>query len=70
MALRLASTLRLRTLDLMQIASALKIKLYCNIELEYFCTNDQTILDRANEIHQKTKILPIHAQDLQRILKI
>jgi predicted nucleic acid-binding protein len=70
LAIKIASHLHLRSLDLIQIISALKIKIYNKIEIQYFLTGDKKILDNANEIYKKTKILPIDCNDLLRILKI
>jgi hypothetical protein len=70
LAYRMSAVLNLRTLDLIQIAAAMNIKLYHNISIDYFLTNDQLILDNTPKILQSTKIIPISSQDLVNLLKI
>jgi predicted nucleic acid-binding protein len=64
LAYQLFSSLPLRTLDLIQIASALKIKLYSKVLFDYFLTDDQTILKWAGNVYQKTRIFPIGCKKL------
>lgn len=70
LAFRFGSSLSLRTLDLIQIASAINIKLYNKIPIDYFLTNDQQILENGADVRNATKILPISSDDLVNILKI
>lgn len=60
--------LKLRTLDAIQICSAIKMRIYDKYEIQYFLTNDSTILKSKKEIFQKSKILPISCTDLKNIL--
>ncbi len=69
LAFKFSTFLSLRSLDLIQIACALKIKLISNIEIQYFLTNDERILNRAQKIYQKTRIMPIGSENLIKILK-
>ena len=69
LAFKFSTSLSLRSLDLIQIACALKIKLISNIEIQYFLTNDERILNRAQKIYQKTRIMPIGSENLIKILK-
>ncbi len=67
---KICPELLLRTLDTLQIASAVKIKHYEGIDIQYFLTNDRNILSKRNEIYSLTKILPISSVDLITSLKI
>jgi predicted nucleic acid-binding protein len=69
-AYKLGSDLQLRAMDTLQIASALKIRIFSKIDLQYFLTNDQLILDRRNQIHQKIRILPISSTSLLQDLNL
>ncbi len=60
--------LKLRTLDAIQICSAIKIRIYDKFEIQYFLTNDATILKSKQDIFQKSRILPISCTDLNNIL--
>ena len=62
--------MKIRTLDAIQIASAVEIKIYNNINLDYFVTNDGIILDHKQELYQKSRILPISTDDLAKLLDI
>ena len=70
LALRINREMKLRTLDAIQIASAVEIKIYNKIDLEYFVTNDGIILDRKQELYQKSRILPISTDELVKLLDI
>ncbi|MHA1675383.1 MAG: hypothetical protein ACTSYI_17365 [Promethearchaeota archaeon] len=70
LALRINREMNLRTLDAIQIASAVEIKIYNNINLDYFVTNDGIILDHKQELYQKSRILPISTDDLANLLDI
>ncbi len=70
LALRINRDMKLRTLDAIQIASAVEIKIYNKIDLEYFVTNDGIILDRKKELYQKSHILPISTDELVNLLDI
>ncbi len=63
-AYKLGCNLQLWAMDTLQIASALKIRIFSKIDLQYFLTNDQLILDKRNQVHQKTRILPISSASL------
>ena len=63
-AYKLGCDLQLWAMDTLQIASALKIRIFSKIDLQYFLTNDQLILDKRNQVHQKTRILPISSASL------
>ncbi|OLS13617.1 MAG: hypothetical protein RBG13Loki_2743 [Promethearchaeota archaeon CR_4] len=67
---KICPELLLRTLDTIQIAAAVKIKHYEGIDIQYFLTNDQEILNKGNEIYSHTQILPISSTDLTASLKI
>ena len=62
--------MKLRTLDAIQIASAVEIKIYNKIDLEYFVTNDAIILGHKQELYQKSRILPISTDALANLLDI
>ena len=70
LALRINREMKLRTLDAIQIASAIEIKIYNKIDLEYFVTNDGIILDRKQELYQKSRMLPISTDELVNLLDI
>ena len=70
LALKINREIKLRTLDAIQIASAVEIKIYNKIDLEYFVTNDAIILGRKQELYQKSRILPISTDDLAKLLDI
>ncbi len=69
-AYNIGSEFHLRTMDTLQIASAIKIRIYSGIDLQYFLTNDQNIVDKSNQIHQKARILPISSTSLLNDLSI
>ncbi|MHA1265808.1 MAG: hypothetical protein ACTSRS_11300 [Candidatus Helarchaeota archaeon] len=70
LAYRLGPQIQLRTLDTLQISSAVKIKQYTNYDVEYFLTNDRNILKNKALIRTKTAIIPISSDELIMILKI
>ena len=70
LALRINREMKLRTLDAIQIASAIEMKIYNKINLEYFVTNDGIILDRKQELYQKSRILPISTDELVNLMGI
>ncbi|MHA1520724.1 MAG: type II toxin-antitoxin system VapC family toxin [Promethearchaeota archaeon] len=70
LALRMNREMNLRTLDALQIASAVEIKIYNNIDIEYFVTNDSIILKRKQKLYQRSRILPISTDDLAKLLDI
>lgn len=70
LAYRIGPQIQLRTLDTLQISSAVKIKQYTNYDVEYFLTNDKNILNNKPIIRTKTKIIPISSDDLIQILQI
>ncbi len=65
---KINADLKLRTLDAIQICSAIKIRIFAKFEIQYFLTNDGTILRSKQEIFQKSRILPISCTDLNNIL--
>jgi predicted nucleic acid-binding protein len=67
LALKLAHLLKLKAPDLIQIASAINIKIGDKANIEYFLTNDMKILKLAQQIYQIGKILPISSRDLIQI---
>ena len=70
LALRINREMKLRTLDAIQIASAVEIKIYNKIDLEYFVTNDDIILAQKKELYQKSRILPISTDELVNIMDL
>lgn len=60
--------LKLRTLDAIQLSSAVQLRIYDKIEIQYFLTNDKNILDHNAEIFQKSRILPISSTELLQLL--
>lgn len=70
LAYRICPLIHLRTLDLIQIATALKIKSLGGFNIDYFLTNDQNILNYGQEIYSKLDLLPISCTELLSILKI
>lgn len=70
LAYRVGPQIQLRTLDTLQIVSAIKIKQYTNYNVEYFLTNDKNILNNGAIIRKKTNIIPISSYELLKILKI
>ncbi|MBA7506719.1 hypothetical protein ES706_05414 [subsurface metagenome] len=70
LAYELGSYLNLRTLDVIQIASAMKVKHFTNFNVDYFLTNDKNILNNAQIIRKNIKIIPISSIELISILKI
>jgi len=69
LAYNISPFIPLRTLDIIQIASALKIKSLGNIDVQYFITNDLTILNNASKIFNLIKILPISCSEFISPLK-
>ncbi len=45
------------------------MRIYDSIEIQYFLTNDQNILNQKTEIFQKSRILPISTESLREILE-
>ena len=70
LAYRIGPQLQLRTLDILQIASAVKIKQFTNFNVEYFLTNDENILNNSGIIRTTTTIIPISPDDFLSLLKI
>jgi len=70
MAYNLVPSLRLKTLDIIQLASAFKIKLYQNRPITYFLTEDKMILDNVVQIRHTIGIIPISVHDLKIALQI
>ena len=69
-ALRINRDLGLRTLDAIQIASAVEIRILNKINIEFFVTNDKIILDCKQKIYKKSRIVPISTDDLAALLDV
>jgi hypothetical protein len=69
-AYNLAPNFPLKTLDLIQLASAFKIKLYQSKPITYFLTDDQQILHYTDEIRRVIGIISISSRDLVRTLRL
>ncbi|NVM05180.1 MAG: hypothetical protein HWN67_22870 [Candidatus Helarchaeota archaeon] len=69
-AIRIAPFFNLRTIDNLQLSSALNIRDIKNIHLDYFVTTDEVILDNAKEIQKLTHVTIIHSEKLIEIEKI
>ena len=70
LAYKIGPQVQLRTLDNIQIASAVKIKQYSSYDVEYFLTNDKNILNKGAMIRNITDIIPISSEALIKLLKI
>jgi predicted nucleic acid-binding protein len=70
LAYNLAPNFSLKTIDVIQLASALKIKLFQNRQISYFLTEDKRILNEIEEIRSKIGLIPVSAQELLTALKI
>jgi hypothetical protein len=70
LAFKICPEFRLKTLDTMHVASAMKIKAYRGIDLQYIATNDESLLNEARGIHALTNLLPISSTDLCKLYKI
>ncbi len=70
LAYRLAPQLPLRACDLLQIAAALKIKLYTKYAVQYFLSNDRKILGQGALIRQITGFITISTAEMVALLKI
>ena len=66
-AYQIAPFFSLRTLDNLQIASALNLKEIRNIDIDYFATTDENILNQAKKILELTNLTIIHPKDLIKI---
>ncbi|MBN2156484.1 MAG: PIN domain-containing protein [Candidatus Lokiarchaeota archaeon] len=69
-ALRINRDLGLRTLDAIQIASAVEIRILNKVNVEFFVTNDKIILQNKQNLFQKARIVPISSEDLARVLDV
>jgi hypothetical protein len=70
MAYNLSPNIPLKTLDIIQLTSALKMKLYHNRPITYFLTDDQRILEYTDEIRRSIGIIPTSSEGLINTLKI
>lgn len=68
-ALKICPSIHLRSLDIVHLGSALKIKNLSTNDIEFFLTNDQIILNNAQEIRNKLKFIPISCVELLIVLK-
>lgn len=69
LAYKLAKEIPVKTLDLMQICSALKIKFLSQVKIDLFLTNDKMMLDKKEIILKKTKIQLKSSQELRESLE-
>ena len=69
-AYKISPKLTQRTLDSLQIATAINIKLYSNYNIEYFLTNDTNILKSSANIRTLTQIIPVSSEDMASLLKL
>ena len=69
-SLRLTPKIALRTLDILQIASAINIKFFSDYNVEFFITNDEKILKYSSDIRSLTQIIPISSEKLANLLKL
>jgi predicted nucleic acid-binding protein len=70
LALKISPRIPLKTLDIIQIASALKIKMLSSKKIDFFLTNDMTITKNTNNIKQAVNFIPITSNELKNLLKI
>jgi predicted nucleic acid-binding protein len=70
LAYRLAPRLPLRACDLLQIAAALKIRLYTKYAVQYFLTNDGKMLGQSALIRQIAGFITISTTEMLTLLKI
>jgi hypothetical protein len=61
--------LKFRTLDALHVGAAIQMRIFDNIKIQYFLTNDQNILQHKEEIFQKSRILPINTPDLLKLFQ-
>jgi predicted nucleic acid-binding protein len=64
------AVLRLRTLDALHITTAFKIKQMTPLNLDYFLTNDQDILENGAIIRRTVNIIPVSTDELIQTLKL
>ena len=70
LAYKIGSEFSLKTLDTMHLASAMKIKNYTQVNLQYLVTNDAALLNEATEIHAHSNFLPISTDEICTLYKI
>ena len=63
-AFRISPFFALRSLDGLQIASALNLRDIKNIHIDYFVTTDKIILDQGKDIQKSTNLTIIHPEKL------
>ncbi|MHA1293560.1 MAG: hypothetical protein ACTSQJ_12955 [Promethearchaeota archaeon] len=68
-AIKLANILPLRTLDMLQIATAANIKHYSDFDIDFFLTNDSHVLKSSQFIRKHLNIIPVSSNDLNSLLK-
>lgn len=69
-AYNIAPNFSLKTLDVIQLATAFKLKVFQNRQISYFLTDDKQILNETEEIRRKIGIIPVSAKELLAALKI
>jgi len=69
-AIYIAPLSNLRTLDNLQIASAVNIRDILGIKIDYFITTDSLILENAKSIREYTHLTIIHPQKLVELENI
>ncbi|MHA1293567.1 MAG: hypothetical protein ACTSQJ_12990 [Promethearchaeota archaeon] len=65
----MANILPLRTLDMLQIATAANIKHYSDFDIDFFLTNDSHVLKSSQFIGKHLNIIPVSSNDLKSLLK-
>ncbi|MHA1734703.1 MAG: type II toxin-antitoxin system VapC family toxin [Promethearchaeota archaeon] len=60
----------LRTLDNLQLATALSIRQYSDTAIEFFLTGDEMIIHHGREIKNATGIIPVSPGELASMLKL
>jgi len=66
-SIQLSSFFLLKTINNLQIASALNLRDIQNIPIDYFVTTDNDILDQAKAIQEQTNLTIIHPEKLAEI---
>jgi hypothetical protein len=70
LAYKICPEVQLKPLDVLQIASAMKIKQYSSIDLHYFVTNDKGIMSNIETIQLLSSNTPISSLDLVTLLNL
>jgi len=67
---KINADLRLRTLDAIHIATAMQFRIFEGIDIQYFLTNDDNILEKKEQIYQRSRIFPISSNELLTLVMI